>query len=189
LKSSFESELEGEIKLALSKIPQEERRGIYSVSFYVYDQDDDPRRPTLTLGYNTESNWKASIAKASSSSEAKWNYAFWLQNALLYTGDTMWSQRTYEWVKLSGSSYSDIDEEEDFDRCLQLGAKITMGFVSMLCKISLRLHKSKYIKGIFGRSIPVIIHELEYYDEIADQTVKSNPNGLAKEFSDWVRNG
>ena len=28
---------------------------IYVVSLYVYDYDDDPCRPTVTVGYNTES--------------------------------------------------------------------------------------------------------------------------------------
>ena len=38
----------------------------------------------------------------------------------------------------------------------------------------------------FLRPIPIIVHELEYYDQIASQTVEANPAGLAHEFADWV---
>jgi hypothetical protein len=37
----------------------------------------------------------------------------------------------------------------------------------------------------FGKAIPVIIHELEYYDQIAHQTSAANPNGIAEEFVEW----
>lgn len=49
---------------------------IYAISFFVYDLDDDPDMPTVTIGYNTLSHWEASIEKASDEAEAKWNYAF-----------------------------------------------------------------------------------------------------------------
>ncbi|MEV7438623.1 hypothetical protein [Streptomyces griseoviridis] len=37
--------------------------------------------------------------------------------------------------------------------------------------------------------MPVIVHELEYYEAIARQTEAANPPGLADEFTSWVRNG
>jgi hypothetical protein len=39
---------------------------------------------------------------------------------------------------------------------------------------------------IFGRAIPVLIHELEYCDEIAEQNVRANPDGLADDFARWI---
>ena len=53
---------------------------IYVVSLYVYDDNDDPCRPTVTVGYNTESYLNEQIEYASDEEEARWNYAFWLQN-------------------------------------------------------------------------------------------------------------
>jgi hypothetical protein len=41
--------------------------------------------------------------------------------------------------------------------------------------------------ALFGKTIPVIVHELEYYDQIADQTLKANPPSAADEFAAWVR--
>ena len=34
---------------------------IYAFSFFVYDYEDDPRRPTLTIGYNTYANFKKQV--------------------------------------------------------------------------------------------------------------------------------
>jgi hypothetical protein len=41
---------------ALDSIPAEERADIYVVSFFVYDEEDDPRKPTVTVGFNTEAD-------------------------------------------------------------------------------------------------------------------------------------
>ena len=38
---------------------------IYVVSLYVYDYDDDPCRPTVTVGYNTESYMNEQLEYAS----------------------------------------------------------------------------------------------------------------------------
>ena len=48
--------------MIIETIEQWDVPDIYAVSLFVYDEDDDPRKPTVTLGYNTESvmkkNWK-----------------------------------------------------------------------------------------------------------------------------------
>ena len=55
---------------------------IYAFSFWVYDDEDDLRCPVLAIGYNTNSNLQKEIDSASSKEEAKWNFAFWLQNEI-----------------------------------------------------------------------------------------------------------
>jgi len=37
----------------MNTIDQEALEGIYTFSFYVNDEEDDPRYPTITMGYNT----------------------------------------------------------------------------------------------------------------------------------------
>jgi hypothetical protein len=64
----------------------------------------------------------------------------------------------------------------------------TERFVNICVRVSRRLHKSGIVRQKFGKEIPVIIHELEYYDQIAQQTSAANPAGLADEFVDWVLN-
>ena len=189
MQSTLASEVFAAVEAALGTAPGKERADIYAVSFFIYDDDDDPRRPSLTVGYNTNQKWHDSIADASGSDEAKWNYAFWLQNDLWATGRGEWASRIEAWVDGLGLSYTDEDEEADFDRCMELGAKITASFVSLACEVAARLHATGTIVTVFGRPLPIIIHELEYYDQIADQTANANPPGLAGEFVSWVRGG
>ena len=44
------------------------------------------------------------------------------------------------------------------------------------------LHSSGFIKEQFSMDIPVIIHELEYYDEILEINKKANPEHTINDF-------
>lgn len=177
------------IEAALRAIPKELRSSIYVVSFFVCDYEDDPRRPTLTVGYNTIERWKASIPAASDSAEAKWNFAFWLQNEMIKFGGDPSSRATLvgPWVASTGLSYSDEEEDADFEACIERGVQITERFVRECCEVVRRLHASGAVAAIFGRSIPVLVHELEVYEEIAAQNETVNPPGVCAEFARWVR--
>jgi hypothetical protein len=80
---------------ALAAIPATDGPGIYAVSFFVWDQEDDPRRPALTIGYNTEAQVQHALAAPPAHSpgppgdeaQARWNYAYWLRNELAVIGD------------------------------------------------------------------------------------------------------
>ena len=74
-----------------------DQEGIYAVSLWVNDENDNPCTPSITLGYNTEAHYESQIARASSAGEARWNYAFWLQNEELYFGGEA-SAEVKEWV-------------------------------------------------------------------------------------------
>lgn len=185
------SQLGDAILNALRRIPEDVRADIYVVSLYVYDEEDDPRRPTVTVGYNTVEQWKATAAQAWSSEEAKWNYAFWLQNELACFGETgSPSQRWVSaWIKGLGLWYSDAEEDADPDRTGELAWQITSRFVDACCEVVRRLHSSGDLKTIFGHALPVLVHELEYDDEIAEQNEAANPPGTCAEFVDWIRAG
>ncbi|TXK59075.1 hypothetical protein [Alkalisalibacterium limincola] len=176
---------------SLASVPTSTADEIYALSFFIYNEADDPRLPTLTVGYNTVDQWRASIPKASSSDEAKWNYAFWLQNELLVFGgsDSPTTAAVGRWVADLGLGYSDEEEDADFERCLELGQELTERFVAAVCDIASTLHSDSTVTRALGRPVPIIVHELEYYDEIADQTEACNPPGLAEEFVSWVRSG
>ncbi|WTX60157.1 hypothetical protein OIE42_34705 [Streptomyces sp. NBC_00648] len=68
-------------------IPAADAGDNYAVSFLIDNEDDDPRQPTLTIGYNTETQARHSIQDASDQAEARWNYAFWIQHELIVVGD------------------------------------------------------------------------------------------------------
>lgn len=151
--------------------------GIYAISFFVYDQEDDPRHPTVTLGFNTEAQVRtiASLPdtaqwRASNEAEARWNYAFWLQNEECSVGmDAAASERARDsWVS-HVPEYCDVTEE----------------FANLCVRVARRLHKEG--QTVFsGQRVPVIVHELEYHDRIAQQTSAANFGGIADEFVAWV---
>jgi hypothetical protein len=147
---------------------------IYAISFYVCDRDDNPNKPTLTVGYNTMEQALSDYSlSASSPDEAKWNYAFWLQNQEYVFGyDNNTAQLIQDWI-----SNSEISDNE--------GA-ITKTFINILTDVSLKLHNDGVIVNVFGKEIPIIIHELEYYDAIALQNKKANPSGAINEFLQWM---
>lgn len=35
-------------------------------------------------------------------------------------------------------------------------------------------------------SCAILIHELEYYDQIAEQNIEANGEDLVKDFTDWI---
>jgi hypothetical protein len=189
LRSTLVTEIHAGVESGLGSIPSNQRDDVYAVSFSIYNDDDDPRRPSLIIGFNTNEKWRDSIAQASSSDEAKWNYAFWLQNELLVIGRGEWTSRIEAWIDSLGLSYTDEDENADFDRCMELGAKITRSFISLACDVAAKLHATGTIVAVFGHPVPIIVHEYDYYDQSADQTDRANPSGLAGEFVSWVRGG
>ena len=146
--------------------------------------------PTATVGYNTEASVTAATGDASDEAEARWNYAFWLQNTVRVVADPEQDPEgkalCETWIADLGFAYTDEDEEADFDAAMEKGGGITAAFVEVLVATVQRLHADAVITEIFGRPIPVLIHELEYYDEIVDQNRRANPGGLVDGLADWV---
>ena len=129
------------------------------------------------------------MQQASSSAEAKWNYAFWRQDQLAVLGEagSASAAAINEWVESLGLYYTDEEKDADFERCIAIGQQITPRFVEIACQLAETLHYKGVVEAVFGAPIPILIHELEYYDEIANQTEKANPPGIASEFVEWVR--
>lgn len=159
---------------------------IYAISMFVYDEDESPSKPTFTLGYNTEDDYAKLVHFASSELEARWNYAFWNKREELVfgTGDTY--QTVHKWLVEKGFSeytYEDVLTAQ-FDQ--EMFDAITKSFVNVLINVVKELHSSDFIKKKFGKEIPIIIHELEYYDEILLQNIEANSASLVKGLADYM---
>ena len=158
------------LKELKTKIEKWDTSDIYVISLFVYDEDDNPNQPTVTLGFNTLSNYEESIDVAWDEEEAKWNFAFWLQNEEYVFGVDETRPIVEKWIE--DNNY--IDEDDDMI--------VTNAFVKELVDIVKELHQSGFIKEKFGKEIPIIIHELEYYEEIANQNIEANGYELVEEF-------
>jgi hypothetical protein len=182
------------IKSVISNFDDNILQDIYAISFFKSNQDDDPRHPLLTVGYNTISRWTECTPKpgqeaewpiASDREEAKWNFAFWLQNEELVIGGQNYDPVS-DWVKGLSYYYTDEQEEKDFDKTFLLGEEIQKKFINIIIEHAKKLHESGVIIEKFGRQVPIIIHELEYHEIPVNWTKQANPEGLTIEFEDWV---
>lgn len=162
-----------------------DKTDIYAISLFVDYNGDDIYTPTVRLGYNTLNNYKNEISNASSELEAKWNYAFWLQNEKLILGIDEVEKTVQQWNEQGGYTYYTYTEM--FEGSNELlneysSQAILDAFIQVLVDIVKELHSSGFIKEQFGQEIPVIIHELEYYDKIAKQNIAANSYELVQDF-------
>lgn len=127
---------------------------VYALSVYFEDNEADGTS-SFCLGYNTEE----AASGYNSDDEARWNYAFWLQNEKPLFGE----------------------DNDVYVRYIE-----SCGSLTVLANAVKQLHKSGIITELFGRELPVIIHELEYYPEIAEYNIKANGKKLVpQEFVDF----
>lgn len=174
----------------LTSLDEKKLKDIYVWSFFVYDDEDDHRLPTVTFGYNLKSN----LDEEEGDEEEKWNYAYWPQNNLGGIGDSEDKEGRaliQSWIKELGLEYKFADEMEgelseaelaefDDDACYDKGAIITEKFIALLIEVVKETHSKKLT------DLPILIHELEYYDDIRDQNILANGKERVKEFSAWI---
>lgn len=173
-------------KMILASIDSWTDDDIYAISLFVYDDNDNPCKPTVTLGYNTERQVQEALNFGfAEEDEARWNYAFWLQNSAFVFGTDETAEAVKNWVSNNGFEY--IDDDDAAYEKYQDGCEITQVFVNLLVEIVREIHEEKVLTGKFGKELPVLIHELEYYDEIAEQNIRANSEELVSEFAEWCR--
>lgn len=162
---------------------------IYVISLWVNDYCDNPCEPTVTLGYNTEAQYNSALERASSKEEARWNFAFWLHSRELVFGENETREIVKDWIVGNDMPYFpcvdyDFSIPDEVDK--KILSEITNEFVSTLVDVVKELHETGFIQNKFGKAIPLIIHELEYYKKIARQNERANPACTIKDFVQWV---
>ena len=169
--------------LIISNIQQWDEPDIYAISLFVYDENDNPCKPTVTLGYNTERQVKNETPNASDELEARWNYAFWIQNEFFCFGTDETAGCVKDWILQNGLPYYEDDEVWNDEEAMEEAEGITERFVDELVEIVQEIHQKKVLTEKFGKEMPILIHELEYYDEILEQNVIANGRQLTAGFA------
>ncbi|MFF7994731.1 hypothetical protein ACFZDG_33780 [Kitasatospora xanthocidica] len=191
---TFQDHLRALATQAVTSISAAEAEDIYVVSFFIDNEKDDPRQPTLTIGYNTEAQFRRCIADASDEAEARWNYAFWLQNELTVIGDLTrdpdGAAARRQWINELGLWYDEPTNPQDWVTTVGSAAALIEANFNQACvQLARSLHDDGVIATIIGKPVPVILHELEYYEAIARRAEAANPPGLADDFTAWARTG
>ena len=77
------------------------------------------------------------------------------------------------------STLPDAVDDEEFE-------KITREFVRVLIAVVKELHATGFVESTFSKPLPLIIHELEYYDEIVEQNIEANGRPLVQGLIDFT---
>ena len=158
-----------EVEAGLRSIPAETAADVYALSFFISAADDDPRQASIAVGFNTEVN--AAGRREDEAEEARWNYAMWLHDVVCEFPDRD-GVGGDEWrallVELS-IDYTDAEAGAAFDagEDLERSVRVTRLMLDVAVELSLHCHDSGLIRSVFGRTVPVIVRELEYYHAIA----------------------
>ncbi|MFF2853020.1 hypothetical protein ACFVT5_43085 [Streptomyces sp. NPDC058001] len=157
---TFNDHLQHLVERALVSIPAADAGDIYAVSFLIVNEDDDPRQPTLTVGYNTEAQARHSILDASDQAEARWNYAFWIQNQLTVVGDLTSDPggaiARQEWITELGLWYEEPTDRADWVPVIgPVAAQIESHFNQTCCRLARTLRTTGVIERSVGRTVPV----------------------------------
>lgn len=155
-----------------------QRGDIYALSLWFYCEEDDERYPCILFSYNTETHYRRQIARASGASEARWNFAFWLQDEAP-TSITLGGENDAALAQWFANAFDARTDAHD-------GAAFREAFIEMVIRSVQQLFADGEVARAFGRNIPAIVHELEYYDVPNGWTKRANPQDLADEFLAWA---
>ena len=178
---------------ALAGLPEETRDDVYALSFWLCGGDE--WLPSLLVSYNTRQQFvKKQGETHKQDDEAKWNYAYWLQDEAELLGVDAYrnNQELRTWLENAPFAYTEEqyeamfnNDDEDID---EKSDEFYQAFIETQIAVVQRLFAEGVIARTFGKNIPVLVHELEYYDVPLAWTERANPKGLADEFLSYWRN-
>ena len=161
------------IAAALAGLPEEIRDDVYALSFWV--RGGYEWLPGLSVSYNTCGQFEDKKGETlNQDDEAKWNYAYWLQDEAELLGVDAYrnNQELQAWLANAPFAYTEKQYEAMFDGgdedessgTDENSGEFYQAFVETQIAVVQRLFAEGVIAGTFGKNIPVLVHELEYYD-------------------------
>ncbi|MGN0695345.1 MAG: hypothetical protein ACI4J5_01120 [Oscillospiraceae bacterium] len=131
---------------------------VYVISVY-YELNEAEGTAGFYIGFNTEENYMRSRCESGDDRDARWNYAYWLQNDIpLFP-----------------------ENEALYIRYIESG-----GAQRLLVNAVKALRKSGVINELFKKDIPVVIHDLEYSPQDAKYNLDANGKKLLpQDFIDF----
>lgn len=145
----------------------------------------------VSLSFNTLTHYEAQIVMASSAEEAKWNFAFWLQNITATV--------PHDFPYGGNPPIADLELRDAWCASLGILPDGTDGggrptydeptlyeAIRIACqRVAQMLHQEGIILDKLGRTVPIVIHELETTPSSAAATRAANPPGLSREAEEW----
>lgn len=167
---------------------------IFAISFFVnsnecYEYNGFSNITTFAVSYNTEEGCN----HAGPYDEERWNYAYWEQDETFiidtYEPDSL-IDMLFEWYKENNIQNIGYEDENDHDSEGNYIGKGPVGeyeLAMLVADIAKRLQNEGFIKNHFQKTIPIIVHDLEYPWYYIEATKHANPNGEADVFLDAMK--
>lgn len=163
---------------------------IYAISFFVhsneaFEYNGFTNVSEFAISYNTEEDCEG----AGKYDEDRWNYACWRQDeTLIIDPDDPDSliDSLFDWYKENGIEKIGYEDTENcYDSEYNYIGKGPIGhyeLVTLVTEVAKRLQEEGFIEQRFKKSLPVIVHGLEYTWYDIEATKAANPNGEAALF-------
>ena len=149
-----------------------------------YEYNGHSNVVNFAVSYNTESD----CSGAGKYDEERWNYAFWQQDEapIIYTDEkNPLTDLLFDWYKECGIENIGFESDDMYDENYNYIGKGSIGhyeLLTLVSEIAFELQSEGFVSSRFGRSIPIIIHGLEYAWYDIEATKHGNPNGEADTF-------
>lgn len=182
---------------AIKSFPDGLCRDIYVLSILVEYAPCDTAH-SLTLAYNTKSNWKkycptgakSEPGKASSASEARWNYGFWLQDQEIPLYENFQSDEdrnlSRKWLSSHNFNFLDVDPHQDTEKHGIFIDQASGKMWELATYAALQLRDDNFLDR-FEQSLPILVHEVHMDGKEQEYVELVNPDGQAKDYLDgWI---
>lgn len=162
----------------------------FAISFFVYANETYRYKSyTNVTEFSVSYRKESDCCGADEFSEKRWDYAFWSRNeipVIAAEDENEGAKILFDWYEENGVENIGY---EDYSACyddeMKYIGKGPVGYYELLSEITTvarKLQESGWIQSQFGRSIPIIIHDLDYSWYTIEATRRINRNGEADAF-------
>ncbi|MEU1200772.1 hypothetical protein ABZ446_31765 [Streptomyces sp. NPDC005813] len=168
--------------------PEALKPEIYVVSFRIWRVGQDPRRPYLAIGYNTESEVRRVLEQECSyEGTARWEYAYWLLEGFETVGhvpeDPVGSALHLAEAKAEELWYEDDDTLSEDERDAR-DDELVAQFDAVCIDTARRLRADGHLERALGRPVPVVVFDMDRPGWEAEATEAANPPEAITEFAE-----
>lgn len=158
---AFVAALKKWLKETIAEIPEKDVCA-FEIGYHLEFEDEALEHPVynLWLAYNTE---KTRAENRERYGEEVWNWINWTDNQFRTLPDEPFAA----WRKAQG-----YDEDHDYDD------EITQHVYDLAAVAVMELHAEKFTEQLFGKKLPFIIEDFEYYQKTAIRAAKVNGKEL-----------
>ena len=183
----IEKMLYDKVKSIISKWNEDD---IYAISFFVESNEalefkNFTNATEWTISYNTEKDCNG----AGPLDEERWNHAFWTHpetSIINIDNPDEYTEALFKWYEEQGIDNIGFEDYDTmYDEHMHYIGKGPVGHYELLniaANIAKKLQEEGFINTQFKKTIPIIVHGLEYPWYDIEATKKANPNGEADTF-------